>query len=516
MRVKKEVNAFEYLFGLGKYLVAKYDMLRFNFNLPDDAINTIAYEIVNACLNNSDKISTLYKNIYSIVNINSFEKALCKSIEFVNDSIAVITRFKGNMRTGTKLFHSKYQIISMISTAFRAMFKEGNYNCFADSWNDMQHTLSLNFKQYYVYDIITNEWSAGGTQKVYVAGKRYVNEISPRAWRTALDGFFDRSMERIESKQIANPRSGEYVILNCIYLNTFTAMDQLSIDKFDVEHIAPKEQMRRLISDCHGSGLPISCIANLCYLPEYANRSKQDKNFYQDTKYLQKINVTLDDIEKRFSFTQKEDLEWMDIAFQSQDDFDLLKRFYTEFCTTRFTYMKKLFCASMKIDYEAMVAVAEDEQNTSNESESCGSSDKEYYRKCAERIEKAYHLKLKKIRTTAYKTDDNQKGYIICLSKAYTQGNRQRYWFGYHRDSLKYIEKCTDKYIVFCLKNTNEILCIPVSTIEESLSKLIYSKKEDGEISHWHIHFFRDSNGNMTQLYSYPNLEEISVNHYKV
>ena len=61
-------------------------------------------------------------------------------------------------------------------------------------------------------------------------------------------------------------------------------MDQLSVDKFDVEHIAPKDQMRKLIDACSGDGLPISSIANLCYLPESANRSKGARNFYQDRK----------------------------------------------------------------------------------------------------------------------------------------------------------------------------------------------------------------------------------------
>ena len=96
-------------------------------------------------------------------------------------------------------------------------------------------------------------------------------------------------MLRTELKKVASLKSEEYVLLNCIYLKTFTAMDQLSIDKFDVEHIAPKEQMRKLIEACKGEGLPISCIANLCYLPEYVNRSKKDRNFYQDKKYLQHI-----------------------------------------------------------------------------------------------------------------------------------------------------------------------------------------------------------------------------------
>ena len=136
-----------------------------------------------------------------------------------------------------------------------------------------------------------------------------MSDIPPRAWRTALDGFFDKSMARTESKAIVNPKSEEYVILNCIYLSTFTAMDQLSIDRFDVEHIAPKEQMKKLIATCKGSGLPISCIANLCYLPEYANRSKRDKNFYQDTAYLQKVNI--DEIERKYSFTTSDDLEWI-------------------------------------------------------------------------------------------------------------------------------------------------------------------------------------------------------------
>lgn len=87
-------------------------------------------------------------------------------------------------------------------------------------------------------------------------------------------------MRRTERKSIANPKSEEYVLLNCIYLNTFTAMDQLSVDKFDIEYIAPKEQMRKLIDVCKGDGLPVSCIANLCYLPEKANRSKGARKFY--------------------------------------------------------------------------------------------------------------------------------------------------------------------------------------------------------------------------------------------
>lgn len=113
MRSKKQVNAFEYLFGLGKFLVHKYDILSFNTTLADDTVNPIAFELVNACLNDSDKIKVLYKN-FADIDVDAFEKVLCNAIDFVNQAVSVITKFKGNSRSGNKKFHSKYQIMSMI------------------------------------------------------------------------------------------------------------------------------------------------------------------------------------------------------------------------------------------------------------------------------------------------------------------------------------------------------------------------------------------------------------------
>ena len=292
MRTSKKVNAFEYLFGLSKYLTVRYDLLGFNKALAEDTVNPLGFELVNACLNENDRIKTLYQNIYNIADIAAFENALYTAIDFVVGSVAAITRFKGNSRTGrAKLFHSKYQILSMISSTFKEMYHHGDYSSFTPTWEARKAALHKNLRLYYVYDIITNYWYDGGTSKLYNAAKsnRYMQDISPRAWRIALDGYFERTMFRTESRQIAGPKSEEFVILNCIYLSTFTAMDQLSIDRFDIEHIAPKEQLKRLIAGCSGVGLPISSIANLCYLPEYVNRSKKDRNFYQDTTYTLRL-----------------------------------------------------------------------------------------------------------------------------------------------------------------------------------------------------------------------------------
>ena len=115
MRTEKQVNAFEYLFGLGKHLVNKYEILAFNKNLAEDTVNSIGFELINACLNDSDKIKNLYNN-FTMLDLDSLEIALYESIDFVIGAINVITKFKGNTRNTNKIFHSKYQIMSMIST----------------------------------------------------------------------------------------------------------------------------------------------------------------------------------------------------------------------------------------------------------------------------------------------------------------------------------------------------------------------------------------------------------------
>lgn len=514
MRTTRKVNAFEYLFGLGKYLVEKYEILGFNKNLADDTVNPIAFELVNACLNDADKIRILYKNLQTI-DLNVLEKAIYKAIDFVNDSISVVTKFKGNSRNANKIFHSKYQILSMISTTFKEMYANGDYTHFSDEWQDRKTTIAKNLVHYYVYDIITNYWSEGGTGKIHAAAKpnRYMNEISSRTWMVALDGFFERSMLRAESKKVANPKSEEFVVLNCIYLKTFTAMDQLSIKRFDVEHIAPKEQMRKLIEACKGEGLPISCIANLCYLPEYVNRSKKDKNFYQDKKYLQ--YVKLEEVETKYSFTEEEDLDWMDMPYEKPEDFAVLKEYYTDYCTKRFEKIKHLFCDALGITYEEVEETQEEVITVvSPKSKTTESKKVKFADKCVVRLVQEVGSELRKMGRSTYMTSDGKKGFVLTTSKAYKQGNRDKYWFAYRRNPLEDLKKCEEVFVVYGCKDESTMVSLPVSLIEEHIDALNISKDDDGKITHWHMVFFKDVSGNMTWLLSKPDLQEISIDKY--
>lgn len=517
LRKERKVNAFEYLFGLSRFLVNKYEVLAFEKNLADDAVNHLAFELVNACLNDTDRIKILYKRL-SEIDVNAFESALIKVINYVIESISVITRFKGNARNAKKIFHTKYQIMSMISTSFKEMYSTDDFKSIDKDWDEKKHIISRNLVHYYVYDIITNYWGEGGTGKIHAAAKpnRYMTEISGKAWAVALDSFFERSMQRSENKKIANPQSDEYVLLNCIYVKTFTAMDQLSVDKFDVEHIAPKEQMRKLITACDGDGLPISCIANLCYLPESANRSKGKKNFYQDKRYLTFVNLA--DVESKYSFTEQEDLEWMDMPY-GKDDFPVLKEYYTEYCTKRFEKLKHLFCESLGISY---VALEDSDENKTSEIVISSKSYQSITEKtvkhgsfaanCVHRIADSIGQDLIKLSRGSFKTRLDEYGFAITTSKAYMQGKKEKYWFAYRRTAA--IMSCDQPYYVFGCKDENTMVKLPISLLENSLDRLNASVDDDGNITHWHIVFFKYPDGHMTWLLSRPEIEEINIDEY--
>lgn len=338
MLSNKELTAFEYLFGLGKYWSDKFDCLKFDSKSKDDLVNEVSFEIVDACINDSNSLPNLDKNLYKY-NVNKLQRRIEEAIEFVSKSIAVVSNFKGNSRK-FKVLHSKYQIISLISYTFREMYDINNLDLKRPEWT----TNSLSFKnillQYYVADILSNEWHDGGGSKVYttINEKRYSNPITKQRWESLLDNYYQAQLASKQSERFSNPTNADSIILNCVYSNLFTANDQLSTENFDIEHLATKERMKKLLKPFNGLKLPVSCIANLCYLPENINRGKKDKTIYEVEGFSIPINV----IEEKYSFTRKNDFEWLYYRYDENDD-SLLEEYYEKYLNDRYEEIKHRF-----------------------------------------------------------------------------------------------------------------------------------------------------------------------------
>lgn len=376
IRMSKNVNAFEYVFGFSKYIANKYAILNFNSNLSDDETNPIAFQLINACFNSShSQIKDVHSTIlFYAERISELESCIIKSIDFIDNAIKPITRFKGNRRNSAKILHSQFQILSLISFAFREMYDADLKE--KETWKASSVTLKANIWKYYVYDILVKYWSEGGTTKIHTSNsdKRYLTPLTRGMFSVAFDNHVEYCNNVEEMKQVSNPNEKDYVILNTIYLTLFTAMDQLSLDTFDVEHIATKSQMKSLIKKCKGAGLPISHIANICYLPEGINRTKKQLNFYQDTSYLAKAKCSLKDIEDKYSFTTMQMLEWMDLDYLD-GDFAVLREYYFDYLNNRCSAVKEKFLAAL-----GFATTIENKEEQSNNIDSADGFSDEFFR----------------------------------------------------------------------------------------------------------------------------------------
>lgn len=376
MRKTRLLNAFEYTFGLSKFLSEKYECLSFYKNQKDDETNPIAFQLLNACFNSSH---SQIKDVHNIIlrfsaNIELLEDALLSSIEFVINCIEPIVKFKGNTRNNkAKILHSQYQIMSLISYVFRRKYSIVDDTIKINSeWKNVENKFKESLWKYYVFDVLSKYWGEGGTVKIHSANNedRYLKDISYGQFRSAFDTYVEQCFSRREAKQVPNPIDKDYVILNTIYVQSFSAMQQLSLNKFDIEHIATKEQMKKIIDITKSLGLPISHIGNLCYLPEFENRSKGAKNFYQDNGYLK--NMSLDEIESKYSFTTGSDLEWMDFEFTDKDN-EVFEELYIEFLTNRTKVLKDKFMQSLGYNNSDI------EEDDTNNNDSPNKFDNKYF-----------------------------------------------------------------------------------------------------------------------------------------
>lgn len=348
----KTLSYFEYALGFGKYISEQYENLFAKDKTIQD-INQAGFELLNACFGMPNKeIKNLNLKLRE-VDVNLLEKKVIEVIDYVDGLLKPYIEFKGNTRSRNKLFHAQNQIISIIATAFREKYDMKDLGHEKVSWKEKERILSKNIPQHYVFDIIAKNWAEGGFGKIYsyLQDNKYLNSISKTLWDAKLEDWFSDQSSREERRNVANPKTTDKLFLNCIYVDIFSAKDHLSKDKYDIEHIVTKDMVKQLIKQYDWPGLPVSSIGNLCYLPEYDNRSKGPNIIYQDEKYLNKLKekgMDISQIEDKYTFTKKEMLKWTEKKFK-KDDFEEFKTEYLKFIRNHFDIMKEKFYKEFNI-----------------------------------------------------------------------------------------------------------------------------------------------------------------------
>ena len=357
----KNLSMFEYVLGFGKFIASEYDNL-FQVDKNAQDINQIGFELLNACFKRDTAgIKDLDKELYELDDINDLENKILATIKTVSEYIRPFIDFKGNKRANANsstIFHSKYQIISIIAFVFKEKYcRVENHFEEVDKqiWNEKNKKLKSVVPQIYFYDILNRNWAEGNQgnlHSVINSKDYYLKPITKERWNSSLDNWFITSLDKKDYKQVKNPQPIEKLFLNYVYSDKFSSKDEKSQDNFDIEHLCTKKFMKDLmIKNKWEQGLPVSSIGNICYLPEYDNRKKQDNTIYQDKKYLKYLeenDKSLKDIEEKFTLTTKEGMEWLNKKYGS-NDYDKFFGLYKQFLTNRYEKMKVIFYKTLGI-----------------------------------------------------------------------------------------------------------------------------------------------------------------------
>lgn len=359
---ERQLDAFEIAFGLGKYLCKTYPHL-FGESKEDTKVESAGFTLIGTCLGlKYTEANILHSKLDQLIGqayINVFLTKILDATKIVDKKIGKFSKFKSNSRsTGKKPLHSELQIVSIIASVFlmkwATITRDENDNLTSISYNFEQtsklwktkynENFSSNVTKRYLSEIFNKKWAATGNvklDKILEIPTFYAETITKDEFKSSLDNWFNSmNSERTEFTRINVPKEPELAFLSAIYLTQFTASQQTDDSNYDIEHLATQKLMKTHLNRFDGNlRLPISSIGNLCLLPEYTNRSKKEKTLYDDTDYLVKSKLTLEEIEKKYSFTCKSDLDWLADSGSTAEEF---KQNYMSFIDNHFHRMEDI------------------------------------------------------------------------------------------------------------------------------------------------------------------------------
>lgn len=364
----KQLNLFEIAFGLGKKLGHDYSHLFPVKNELTD-IDSVGFSLITSCLGmrnaDSKKLNAQFDALAGADNADLLIKRILQCVDTANKLIGKFNIFKLNSYTTVGPLHTEFQIVSLIANIFikrYASYRKDDNDRITDfqlhlsasdpDWNRYENTLKENASKRYCIDILQQRWKGSGDNRLNstMFDQDYYSRSYPwDEFKMNLELWFSTmNNERREYKKVSNPAEPEKLFLAILYLPILSALNQVDASKYDVEHLATKNLMKKNLDRYNGElKLPIGSIGNLCLLPQKENRSKKDKTLYDDDRYLRRSKYCLSDIESKFSFTTADDFTWLNTTTWSKDEFETKYRAYLD---TRFNRL----IDKIKANYSAL------------------------------------------------------------------------------------------------------------------------------------------------------------------
>lgn len=338
-RQERAYSLFEYLFGFGQYLADEFPSL---FEaIADDKPSSVGFNLLCACIGLSIKdMDKLPKNVEKH-DQSELENRILESTKFINELLNPILSVRQHGRRRISIYHTEYQIISMIATAFQVRYKPQNLSEI-EGWKPNRERLTRHIGMFYLYDILRAHWKGSGdsTLQDTVANLRYLNAPPTRtAWDNALRAWFDDEQRALLHRgRYVRDQTPEILLLKYIYVHKFTVFK--NANRYDVEHIIPVSRLKALLSKSDvDDKLAINMIGNLALLDPATNVKKGEKTFVE---FLEGQLANCELTSEQFA-SEVRRLESQLICSKDDIPRDLNRITYDNFVFSRFNKLKTEF-----------------------------------------------------------------------------------------------------------------------------------------------------------------------------
>jgi uncharacterized protein with ParB-like and HNH nuclease domain len=342
-------NLFEYLFGLGKVLAEKFDLL-FPESGEDDELVSIAFVITTIAYKlKISQMSTLASalkthNNGGDIDLSAFEKALFVACSDVQKKLSKYLTIKLNATGASKRFmpHSENQIYSLIVRYLIEKYDpEHNWTLRA---NSNSAALLENIPYYYLLDVLNGEWAGSGdtrlwntcwiqdTDDSYKLAGQYLVKPTKQAWLDALNNWHNKELAKLQTKRV-NITNDARLLMKYLYSDIVTVADDADLT-FHIEHLWSVKGLTDLIeASATKEGWPISAMGNLALLTNSINSEKSDK-MLGDFKSTNPATVTAAQWKRVQEWVISPNID----ELKYRDDFT--KQEFIDFCSGRFAIIR--------------------------------------------------------------------------------------------------------------------------------------------------------------------------------
>lgn len=294
----EQFSLYEYLFGLGKVLARKHDLLFESAKDPAEA-DVLGFVVTAACLGvKYEEMGILPARIRSVRGLAAAEPIdLGRYREILDDACSEVTRIlkpyigiKLNKKDDNPVRpHPLYQIMSIVASVAVLKYDMVSLDMRPD-WTSKLLRLENCLPQRYLYDMIADPWRGAGNSRMfdrvwastgdglqdYIPGETYLTPVSRNDFSTALDAWQARQMAK---RQTARPniQNDQRAVLAFLYADKISHFD-LHSNHWEIAHVVPVSRLARLIKDSDNHvGWPISAIGNLALFTKKMNREQSGK-----------------------------------------------------------------------------------------------------------------------------------------------------------------------------------------------------------------------------------------------